>query len=78
MSDNLLTWLDDLIPNDKALRIRVVAEKLDMSPSAIYNMLNKGLLPGVKIGKSWRIFPSDLKQYLMKHNNDAIQEGKQL
>ncbi|MFN0008796.1 MAG: helix-turn-helix domain-containing protein [Planctomycetota bacterium] len=40
--------------NEPLLTIKQVADFLNMSPKSIYRLAQKRLLPGVKVGASWR------------------------
>jgi excisionase family DNA binding protein len=52
--------LDDKV----ALKPRRVARMLEMSPSAIYEAINSGKLPSIRIGRSVRIPASAIRQLL--------------
>jgi excisionase family DNA binding protein len=41
-----------------------VAEKLQMHPTIIRRMLAAGELPGRKLGKSWRVVASELREFM--------------
>lgn len=43
-----------------------VADFLKISRRTIYNLLEKGLLKGVKIGKTWRFSKQDIQDYIQK------------
>jgi excisionase family DNA binding protein len=44
-----------------AVRIPTAAKMVDASPSTVAAWLRSGRLPGLKIGRSWRVRVSDLK-----------------
>jgi len=46
------------------LTVREVAEYLNRSETTIYNMLNNGELPGIKLGGKWVVRKSDLDSFL--------------
>jgi len=46
------------------LTVREVAEYLNRSETTIYNMLNNGDLPGIKLGGKWVVRKSDLDSFL--------------
>jgi excisionase family DNA binding protein len=43
-----------------------VAELLRVSPAAIQRLLRRGELPGVRIGKAWRVEDADLQRWLRR------------
>lgn len=43
-----------LQPNDGIMCIREVADYLHLSQAKIYRMANSGLIPALRLGKSWR------------------------
>jgi excisionase family DNA binding protein len=49
----------------RVVRVTEVAHQLSMSRSAIYGLMEKGLLPFVKIGKSRRV-PLDAVEKLVR------------
>ncbi len=46
------------------LTVREAAEELSMSPNGIYNLINAGRLPSVKIGRSRRISSDALSDFI--------------
>lgn len=50
----------------KLLKVQEVADILGLSISGTYNLIQKGGLPTLKIGKSYRIKPAELEQWLSK------------
>lgn len=46
------------------MTIRQVAEYLQMSPSNVYHLVNKGELPGRKIGGVWRFVRSEIDGWI--------------
>ena len=46
-----------------------VAEYLQMNPQVVRRWLNEKRLPGIKIGKEWRIAKEDLDKYLEELKN---------
>ena len=43
-----------------------VAKKLQMHPTIIRRMLAEGKLPGIKLGKSWRVVAADLRDFMSR------------
>ena len=65
------------------LSVRDVARALNLEEGNVRNLLlsnDPGMrLPGVKLGKSWRIARDQLRTYLFDHHNDFAHDerGKQ-
>ncbi|HVI43076.1 MAG TPA: helix-turn-helix domain-containing protein [Anaerovoracaceae bacterium] len=51
----------------KLFKVQDVADILELSISGVYNLIQRGGLPTLKIGKSYRIKPSELERWM----NDA-------
>jgi excisionase family DNA binding protein len=49
---------------DPLLTIRQVAERLNISAPTVGQLLRVGLLPGVRIGRVWRVPRDDLARFL--------------
>ncbi len=50
---------------NKLLRIKTVADRLCITPRAVYNLIAEGKLPGVRVTeKSLRVKEKDLEEYL--------------
>lgn len=50
--------------NEPLLTIKQVADFLNMSPKSVYRLAKKRLLPGVKVGASWRFPQRELRAWL--------------
>lgn len=50
------------------LKVREVAELLQLSNNTITKLLRKGALTGLKVGKLWRIREDDVLAYINKFN----------
>lgn len=61
--------------NEELLTVDEVAEILRTTPNTIYRWLRAGKLPGVKIGKEWRIRKETLASKLTE-TNTAIIKGR--
>jgi excisionase family DNA binding protein len=48
--------------NPLAVKIATAAKLIDTSPSTVAAWLREGRLPGVKVGRSWRVRVSDLER----------------
>jgi len=46
------------------LTVKDVAQYLNRSETTIYNMLNNGDIPGIKLGGKWIVRKSDLDNFL--------------
>lgn len=46
------------------LTVKDVADYLNRSETTIYNMLNNGELPGIKLGGKWIVRKKDLDDFL--------------
>lgn len=57
--------------NKENLTVKDVAEYLNRSETTIYNMLNNGDLPGIKLGGKWIVRKRDLDTFL-----DSLLENK--
>lgn len=58
--------------NEELLTVDEVAEFLRTSPNTIYRWLRAGKLPGVKLGKEWRIRKETLASKLTETNTGSI------
>ncbi|MHB8598188.1 MAG: helix-turn-helix domain-containing protein [Ktedonobacteraceae bacterium] len=52
--------------NEKLLTSEQVADRLQVSSQTVYSWLRTGELPSVRIGRLWRVRPSDLEEFLRK------------
>lgn len=49
---------------EKLLTVKEVAEILRIAEKTVRELLKEGSLPGIKVGKTWRIPEDDLKKYI--------------
>mgnify|MGYP001035139554 FL=1 len=69
----------DMEPQDKWLTIEELSGYLKMSRSKLYQMAQKGELPGSKIGTQWRFDRDEIDDWVKSHkfstsrNKDGIQ-----
>ena len=49
---------------ERALTVPQVAERLSVHPKTVYNMLVRGELRGVKVGRVWRVPAEELEVFL--------------
>ncbi|UCD84428.1 MAG: helix-turn-helix domain-containing protein [Deltaproteobacteria bacterium] len=58
--------------NEPALTTKQIAEYLNVTERTIYNLLQRGELPGFKVGVSWRFRKDDIDKWIkdnMKKRN---------
>lgn len=70
------TWPDTMLSRyGDMLSVRDVARALNLEEGNVRNLLLSNdtsmRLPGVKLGKSWRIARDQLRAYLLAHHNDS-------
>lgn len=53
-----------------------LAQMFKLSLSTVYNLINRGELPCVKLGKCYRISQSELEQYLQIHSKHSTLRSK--
>ena len=51
----------------KLLKVDEVAEQLNISKSFAYSLMKTGQLPSVRLGRSVRVHPRDLKEYIERN-----------
>ena len=54
------------------LRPSRVARLLDLSRSAVYEKINSGEIPAIRVGRSVRVKASYIKELLDKRRDDAL------
>ena len=52
---------------EKLLNGSQVAELLNISRAAAYNLMKRGLLPSVRFGRSVRVIPGDLELFILEN-----------
>lgn len=50
--------------SEKFLKMADIAERLNVSRSTVYRLIKSGELPAIRIGKNFRVRPSDLEVYI--------------
>ena len=53
------------------LTVSEVADLLRLSPMTVYRLINKGELPAVRIGKSFRLREDDVDRYIAERYTQA-------
>lgn len=51
---------------ENAVDIRGIAESLQVSVATAYRKAHSGEIPGFRVGRSWRFFPSQVREALAK------------
>lgn len=59
---------------ERALTVPQVADRLSVHPKTVYNMLVRGELRGVKVGRVWRVPAEELEVFLRGERTAA--EGR--
>jgi excisionase family DNA binding protein len=54
--------------NDKLLKSNEVAERLAISKAFAYRLMKTGEIPVVRIGKSVRVLPEKLDEFIREHS----------
>jgi excisionase family DNA binding protein len=65
--DNTRNQLVDIPKIEKLLKGNEVASLLNISRSRAYILMQTGVIPTVRIGKSRRVRPQDLNAYIEHH-----------
>ncbi len=58
-----------------AMTVRDVAEYLNVDPKTVYRMVNRGDLPGFKVGGIWRFQRADIDQWIAKQKEAATKKA---
>jgi excisionase family DNA binding protein len=62
-----------------AMTVQEVAVYLNIDPKTVYRLVNRGELPGFKVGGSWRFQKEDLDAWIAKQKeavaNKAGEQG---
>ena len=56
-------------PRASLLRPADVAEELHVSTREVQRLLRQGTLPGIKVGRRWRVAPAALDRYIEEGGN---------
>ena len=63
--------------NESVLTIRQIAEYLNVTERTIYNLLQRGELPGFKVGVAWRFRKEDIDKWIQRNMKKQNQKVKQ-
>ena len=67
------------LQQSQLLKLREVASILNISRTALYDLLEKGQLESVKIGRSRRILTEDLVRFIKSlKTNQADRDGEEI
>ena len=59
-----------------AMTVQEVAKYLNVDPKTVYRLVNRGELPGFKVGGSWRFQKDDLDDWIARQKEAvAKKEG---
>ena len=58
-----------------AMTVQEVAEYLNVDPKTVYRLVNRGELPGFKVGGSWRFQKDDLDDWIAKQKQTAASKA---
>ena len=58
-----------------AMTVQDVALFLNVDPKTVYRMVNRGDLPGFKVGGSWRFRREDLDDWIAKQKRAATKKA---
>ena len=53
--------------NESVLTIKQIAGYLNVTERTIYNLLQRGELPGFKVGVAWRFRKEDIDRWIQKN-----------
>ena len=58
-----------MIANEQMISVSKIAHTLDVNERTVTRLIEAGRLKGHKIGRQWRVFESDLQDYLARQAN---------
>ena len=61
--------------NERTLTIKELAKYLNVTERTIYNLLERGELPGFKVGANWRFRREDIDKWIEENMKSKI-KGK--
>jgi excisionase family DNA binding protein len=60
--------------HEKLLTPGQVAERLQVTVQTIYTWMRSGYLPSVKMGRLWRVRPSELEEFIKQQKHKGQHE----
>lgn len=61
---------------ERALTVKQVAEYLNVTEKTIYNLLQKGELPGFKVSGAWRFWRKDIEAWTETNKRKIIKDRR--
>ena len=62
---------------EKPIGTKAVAEMLGVIPRTVVRLVERGDIPGFKVGDVWRFYRSEIKQYIQNQKDQARRQGEQ-
>ena len=62
---------------EKPIGTKEVAEMLGVIPRTVVRLVERGDIPGFKVGDVWRFYRSEIKQYIQHQKDQARRQGEQ-
>jgi excisionase family DNA binding protein len=63
--------LESKLRKNRLLTIKELSEYLDLAEITVYRLAQRGELPGIKIGKSWRFRKARVNEWIRKNEKEA-------
>ena len=63
------------MPEEQLMSIRDLADYLNLNQTTIYTWAQQGMLPGYKLGRTWRFRPSDIEAWLEERKNSEVSKS---
>jgi len=63
--------------NERTLTIKELAKYLNVTERTIYNLLERGELPGFKVGANWRFRKEDINKWIEENKKMNVPTKKQ-
>ncbi len=63
--------------NESVLTIKQIAQYLNVTERTIYNLLQRGELPGFKVGMAWRFRKEDIDKWIQRNMKKQNRKAKQ-
>ena len=60
--------------NERTLTIKELAKYLNVTERTIYNLLERGELPGFKVGANWRFRKEDIDKWIEENKKRTSQQ----
>jgi len=68
---------EDGMTDHQLLTVEEAAAHLRLNPQTVYRLLRAGKLPGVKVGRQWRVRLVDLEAHLTSPPVNPAREGNE-